>query len=124
MDMEETNSTVMLADGNGGLAPAIKTRELRKRAASDTVETEKTTWLLDVNRNWQVNEVRHATTRQEGTNRTTEERLSRLDSQGKLREVSHVVVRNLRALPRKNAASWKPIPLMSRVPAPTAACTS
>ena len=93
MDMEETNSTVMLADGNGGLAPAIKTRELRKRAASDTVETEKTTWLLDVNRNWQVNEVRHATTRQEGTNRTTEERLSRLDSQGKLREVSHVVVK-------------------------------
>jgi hypothetical protein len=90
-DEEETNTTVMLPSINGGLAPAFKTHELRKRAANDTVESEKTTLLLDVNGNWQVNEVRQATTRQEGTNRTTEERVSRLDSEGKLGEVSHVV---------------------------------
>jgi hypothetical protein len=91
MDTEETNGTVMLASINAGLAPAIKTHELRKRGADDRVETEKTTWLLDVNRNWQVSEVSQATTRQEGTNRTTEERISRPDSEGKLGVVSHVV---------------------------------
>ena len=42
-DVEETNTTVMLPNINGGLAPAFKTHELRKRAANDTVETEKTT---------------------------------------------------------------------------------
>jgi hypothetical protein len=90
-DREETNTTVLLPNVNGGLAPAFKTHELRKRAANDTVETEKTTWLPDVNGNWQVNEVRQATTRQEGTDLTTEERVSRLDSEGKLGEVSRVV---------------------------------
>ena len=91
VDTEETNSTVMLASINGGLAPAIKTHELRKRDANDTVEAEKNTWLQDGNGNWQLSEVRQATTRQEGTNRTTEERVSRLDYEGKLGEVSHVV---------------------------------
>ena len=90
-DLEETNTTVMLPSVNGGLAPAFKTHELRKRAANNTMETEKTTWLPDGNGNWQVSEVRQATTRQEGTNRTTEERVSRLDSEGKLGEVSRVV---------------------------------
>jgi len=90
-DIEETNSTVVLGSINGGLTRAIKTRELRKRAANDTVETEKTTWFQDINRNWQLSEVRHATTKQDGTNRTTEERVSRLDAEGKLNEVSHVM---------------------------------
>jgi len=100
-DLEETNTTVMLASVNGGLAPAFKTRELRKRAANDIVESEKTTLLLDVNGNWQVNEVRQATTRQEGTNLTTEEHVSRLDSEGKLGEVSHVVSQNSESTSRE-----------------------
>jgi len=91
MDTEEVNTTVMLGSINGGLAPAVKMHELRKRVADGRVETEKTTWLLDVNRDWQVSEVRQATTRQEGTNRTTEERVSRPDSEGKLGVVSRVV---------------------------------
>jgi hypothetical protein len=91
MDTEETNTTIMLGSINGGLAPAIKTHELRKRVADDRVETEKTTWFLDVNRNWQVSEVRQAATRQEGTNRTTEERVSWPDSEGKLGVVSRSV---------------------------------
>jgi len=90
-DIEETKTTVMLTSINGGLAPAFKTHEVRKRAANDTVETEKLTWLPDGNGKWQLSEIRQATTRQEGTNRTTGERVSRLDSEGKLGEVSHVV---------------------------------
>ena len=55
------------------------------------MEIEKTTWLPDFNGKWQLSEIRQNTTRQEGTNRTTEERVSRLDSEGKLGEVSQVV---------------------------------
>jgi hypothetical protein len=92
-DLEETNTTVMLPSVEGGLAPAFKTQETRKRVANDTVETEKSTWMPDFNRKWQLSETRQATTRQEGTNRTTDERVSRLDSEGKLGESSHVVTR-------------------------------
>ena len=90
-DVEETQTTVMLPSLNGGLVPVLKARESRKRVTSDSVESQKTTLLLDGAGNWQVSEIRQATTRQEGTNRTTEERVSRLDSEGKLVEVSHVV---------------------------------
>jgi hypothetical protein len=90
-DLEEKNTTVMLPNVNGGLAPAYKTHEVRKRSANNTVESQKTTLLHDGAGNWQVNEVRQTTTMQEGTNRTTDERVSRLDSEGKLGEVSHVV---------------------------------
>jgi hypothetical protein len=90
-DVEETKTTVMLPSVNGGLAPAFKTHELRKRSANNTIESQKTTLLPDGAGNWQVNEVRQVTTSQEGTNRTTEERVSRLDSKSKLGEVSHVV---------------------------------
>lgn len=91
VDVEETDTTVMLPSINGGLAPAFKTHEVRKRAANNMVESTKTTLLLDGAGHWQVNEVRHATTRQEGTNHTTEERVSRLDAEGKLGEISRVV---------------------------------
>jgi hypothetical protein len=90
-DLEEANTTVMLPSANGGLAPAFRTHDLHKRAANDTVEIEKTTWLPDFNGKWQLSEIRQNTTRQEGTNRTTKERVSRLDSESKLGEVSQVV---------------------------------
>ena len=42
-------------------------------------------------REWQSSETRQATTRQGGKERTTEERVSRPDGEGKLAEVSHTV---------------------------------
>lgn len=90
-DVEETKTTMMLPSANGGLAPAYKTRELRKRSANHTIESQTTTLLPDGAGNWHVGEVRQATTRQDGTNRTTEEHVSRLDSEGNLGEVSRVV---------------------------------
>jgi len=89
--VEEANTTVLLPSIYGGLAPAIKMHELRKRSANNTIESQTTTLLPDGAGNWQVSEVRQATTRQEGTNRTTEERVSRLDFEGELGEVSHIV---------------------------------
>jgi hypothetical protein len=90
-DVDETKTTVMHPSVNGGLAPVLKTDEFRRRVANDTAESQTTTLLPDGAGNWQVSEVRQATTRREGTNRTTEERVSRLDSEGKLGEVSRVV---------------------------------
>ena len=90
-DVEDTKTTVMLPSVNGDLAPAMKVEERRTLGANDTVESQKSTLLLDDAGNWQVNEVRQATTRQEGKNRSTEERVSRPDSDGKLGEISRTV---------------------------------
>lgn len=92
-DLEETNTTVMLPSVYGGLAAAFKTHELRKRAANDKVETDKTTWLPDVNGKWQVSEIQQNTTTQEGKDRTIEEKVFRPDAEGKLGQISRVVSR-------------------------------
>jgi hypothetical protein len=92
-DVEETKTTMMLPSANGGLAPAMKVQERRQRGANDTVESQKTTLLPDGAGNWQVSEIRRATSRQEGKSkdRSTEERISRRDSEGKLGEVSRTL---------------------------------
>jgi len=90
-DLEEANTMVMLPSVSGGLAPAFKTHELRKRAANETVETEKTTWLPDVNGKWQLSEIRRNIATQGAKDRSIEERVSRPDAEGKLGEISRVV---------------------------------
>jgi hypothetical protein len=90
-DVEETNTTVMLPNINGGLAPALKTHELRKLRGDGTTESQKITLLADGAGKWELSEMRQVTTSQEGANRTTEERVLRRDAEGKLVEVSRVV---------------------------------
>src|ERR1700730_9210032 len=92
-DVEETKTTMMLPSANGGLVPAMKVQERRQRGANDTVESQKTTLLPDGAGTWQVSEIRRATSRQEGKSkdRSTEERISRRDSEGKLGEVSRTL---------------------------------
>jgi hypothetical protein len=91
--VEETKTTVELLSINGGLAPAVKTREIRKTNANDTVQSEKATLFLDGGGRWQVNEIRQTTSRREGDSCITEERISRLDAEGKLNEISRVVTK-------------------------------
>ena len=98
-DVEETKTTVMLLSANGGLAPAMKVEQRRKRGANDTVESQKTTLLPDGAGNWQVGEIRQSTTRQEGKNRSTEERVSRPDAEGRLGEVSRTVSKESESAP-------------------------
>ena len=90
-NVEETKTTVMLPSANGGLAPAVKVNERREQGADGTVESQKTTLLPDGAGKWQVGEVRRATTIQDGENRSTEERISVPDSEGRLGEVSRTV---------------------------------
>ena len=89
--MEETRTTLMLPSVNGGLVPAVKVSEFRRQVTDDTVESQKTTLLLDGGGNWQVSEARQATARQKGKSRSVEEHILRPDSEGKLGEVSRIV---------------------------------
>jgi hypothetical protein len=91
VDLEETKSTVMIPNINGGLAPVLKTDELRKRSANDEVESTKTTLRPDGAGNWQVSEIRQRTIRQDNDTLSTEERVSRRDADGKLTEVSRAL---------------------------------
>lgn len=93
---EETKRTVMLP-GVDGLAPALQVQERRERGANHTVQSQKTTLLPDGAGDWQVSETRHATTTQDGRTRSTEERVSRLDPDGKLSEVSRTVTQESEA---------------------------
>jgi hypothetical protein len=93
-DAEETKKTVMLPSINGDLAPAMKTQERRERSSNDTVISQKTTLVDDGNGKWQVGEIRQTTTRQDGNDRTTEERVSRPDADGKLGEISRTVTKD------------------------------
>ncbi len=99
-DVEETKTTVMWPSGSGDLAPVMKVQEVHKQGANDTVESQKTTLLPDGAGNWQVSEVRQVTTRPEGKNRSTsEDRVSRADSEGKLNEVSRTVSKESESAP-------------------------
>jgi len=90
-NIEQTKKTVMLPGINGDLSPAMQVQERRVQGSNGRVESEKTTLLPDASGNWQVSETRRATTTQDGTNRSTEERVSRLDGDGKLSEVSRTI---------------------------------
>ena len=90
-DVEETKTTVMLPGADGGLAPAMMTQERRTQGTNDSVESKKTTLLADVDGKWQVSEVKQSTTQKDGNTRSTDERISRPDADGKLSEVSRTV---------------------------------
>jgi len=89
-DAQETKTTVYLADGNGGFAPSLRTQELQKRIADHSVDVKKITLLPDGNGNWAVGEIKENTIN-DGKNRTSEERVSRPDINGRFSEVSRTV---------------------------------
>ena len=90
-DVQETKTTIFLGDGNGGLIPSLQTRELQKRSADHSVEVKKTTLVPDGNGNWKVGEAKESTIKEDGKDRTTEERVSIPDLEGRLSEVSRTV---------------------------------
>jgi hypothetical protein len=89
-DVDETKTTVMQPSINGGMAPVTQIEERQQHNGNNT-EFTKTTLVPDGAGKWQVSEVRQGTTKEEGKNRSTEERVSRPDSEGKLGEVSRTV---------------------------------
>ena len=89
-DLEETKTTVLQPSINGGFAAAAQIEEHRKHAGNDT-EYDQTTRILDGSGNWQVSQRHQRTIKDDGKNRTTDERSFLPDSQGNLSEVSRTV---------------------------------
>jgi hypothetical protein len=87
----ETKTTTYLPNGNGGLTPSLQTQELQERIADHRVEVKKTLLQANSSGNWEVAEVKVTALKEDNKNRTSEERISRPDSEGGLSEVSRTV---------------------------------
>lgn len=90
-DAEETKTTVYRADSYGGFTQAEQTQELKTHGADDRVAVKKTTQVPDGNGSWKVSGVTEKTIKSDGKNRTTEERVSNPDLDGRLHESSRTV---------------------------------
>jgi hypothetical protein len=83
-DAQEKKTTVFLSDGMGGMVPSMQFLEHEKHASDHTVEVQKSTLLPDGAGNWQVNERKESTIKEDGKDRTTEEHTLRLGADDKL----------------------------------------
>ena len=90
---EETETTIMFPSINGGPVAAEKIHESRTGVGTGTVQSQATTLLLDGSGNWGVSETRQSVTNQQGKNRSLEEHISRPNSEGKLVEVSKILIK-------------------------------
>jgi len=90
-DTSETKTTVFLPAANG-MAASMQTQE-RQHRNGDTIDFQKTTLLPDGAGNWQAGEVKRGTIKDDGKNRTSEERISRQGPDGQMSEVSRTVAK-------------------------------
>ena len=84
--VEETKSTVYKRDSYGGFSQAEQTQERKTQGADDSVAVQKTTLKPDGNGSWKVSGVTEKTVKNDGQDRTTEERVLRPDLDGTLHE--------------------------------------
>ena len=88
---QETKTTFYRLDANGVLTPSMQTQELQNRSADHTVEMKTTSLVPGSSGDWVVSEVKESTIKEDGKNRTSEERVWDSDSEGRLSEVSRSV---------------------------------
>ena len=92
-----TKTTVLTPDANGGFSPAVQTEERETRRGDGTVESKKSTLLSNGTGGWTLSEVRESTLKQEGGQRSKEERVMRPDSNGNLALVGRTLNRQDRS---------------------------
>jgi hypothetical protein len=90
-NVRETKSTFLTASPNGGLAASMQTTERSTKTSDHSVEFRKSTLLPDSNGNWQVSEVREGTVKEDGKNRTKEERVLQPGTDGNLSVIERTV---------------------------------
>lgn len=90
-NVQETKSTFLTPSSNGGLVASEQTTERETKTSDHTVGFHKSTSLLDPNGNWQVNEVREGTIKDDGKNSTKEESVLRPGTDGNLSVVERTV---------------------------------
>jgi hypothetical protein len=69
----------------------MQIQERQKTSGDHTVNVQQSTLLLDGAGNWQVSEMKESTIKENGNDRTTEERISRPGTDNKLAVVSHTL---------------------------------
>jgi hypothetical protein len=97
--VRDTKTTVFTPDINGGLAPTVQIEEREKQNDASMVEFKKSTLLSDGAGHWTLSEIREGTTKKESGASSTEERILRPDSNGKLGLVERTVSRQAEAGP-------------------------
>src|SRR5579872_73132 len=87
----ETKSTVLTPSSNGGLTASLQSTERETKTSDHNVQFRKSISLPDSNGNWQVNEVREGTIKDDGKNRTKDESVLRPGTDGNLSVVARTV---------------------------------
>jgi hypothetical protein len=90
-NVQETKSTFFTTSTNGGLAPSMQTTERDTKTSDHDVEFRRSTLLPDLNGGWQVGEVREGTVKEDGKDRTKDERVLRPGADGNLTVVERTV---------------------------------
>jgi len=90
-NVQETKSTFLTASPNGGLAASMQTTERNTKTSDHNVEFRKSTLLPDSNGNWQLSEVREGTVKDDGKDRTKEERVLQPGTDGNLSVVERTL---------------------------------
>ena len=94
--VEETKSTVYQRDSYGGFSQTEQTQEVKTQSGDDSVAVKKTALLPDGNGGWKVGSVTEKSIKvggADGKDRTTEERISRPDLNGRLQEHSRTIAK-------------------------------
>lgn len=89
-DAQETKTTVYAVDSYGGFTASRQVQETQK-GADHKIEQKKTTLFPDGNGNFKVGEVQEKTITEDGSKRTSDERISRPNLDGRLSESSRTV---------------------------------
>jgi hypothetical protein len=90
-NVQETKSTFFTASTNGGLAASMQTTERDTKTGEHNVQFRKSTLLPDLNGGWQVGEVREGTVKEDGKDRTKDERVLRPGADGNLTVIERTV---------------------------------
>jgi len=90
-NVQETKSTLLTPSPNGGLTASMQTTDRETKTGEHNVEFRKSTLLPDSNGNWQLSEVREGTIKNDGKDRTKDERVLRTGTDGNLSLVERTV---------------------------------
>lgn len=91
LNVQETKSTLLTPSSNGGFAASMQTTERQTKTGDHNLEFRKSTLLPDANGNWQLSELREGTVKDDGKDRTKEERVLRPGTDGNLSLVERTV---------------------------------
>jgi hypothetical protein len=90
-NVQETKSTLLTPSSNGGFAASMQTTERQTKTGDHNLEFRKSTLLPDANGDWQLSELREGTVKDDGKDRTKEERVLRPGTDGNLSLVERTV---------------------------------